>query len=160
LVSVSPNHPRQLQLVGKDSVLVENTVSLARPMQRDPGDVREFVRAVDVLHVAEHLHHEHAAVAVEGDRHRLHDLRLAQEQFKAVARRKLEGLQCIPRFDGLHRRLRRKGFGFISRKGSDREKGEKGARRHGGAKRVPGESGEEWGLSSPERVKFFPAAHR
>src|SRR3954470_9076887 len=54
-------------------------------MQRDPADRIKLARHVDIEHVAAILHHEHAAVAVEGDRRRLLNEGIGHDQLETIA---------------------------------------------------------------------------
>ena len=67
---------------------------------------------VDVLHVGAHLRDIHPAVAVENGHRRLLNLRLAQDQFDAIARRQLKKLLAVGRREkrrARHRWQRRRG---------------------------------------------------
>ncbi|NDD39743.1 MAG: hypothetical protein EB082_15280, partial [Verrucomicrobia bacterium] len=59
------DHAREFEVVSEDSVLVHDAVTLAGPVERDAALVREFARAIDVLHVGPHLSDEQAAIAIE-----------------------------------------------------------------------------------------------
>ena len=110
---------RQLQLVRKDAMHVVLAIALARPVHGHAARAHQFVRAIDVLHVAAHLRDVEPAIAIKSDANRLRDVRLAQDQLHAIPRRQLEGLLLLRRRESLHRRLRREVGGIIGKQAAE-----------------------------------------
>ena len=100
---------RQLQLVRKDAMHVVLAIALARPMHGHAARAHQFVRAIDVLHVAAHLRDVEPAIAIEGQANRL----------RAIPWRQLKGLLLLRRRESLHRRLRREVGGIIGKQAAE-----------------------------------------
>ena len=98
---------------GKDHLVDEHAVLLVDPVVVDVfvhGDAagrRELAGRIRVLHVAANLDHEHPAVAVEGNLHRLFDVRFGEDRFDTVPGREHEPLLFLCRRHGRDRLLRR-----------------------------------------------------
>ena len=93
-------------------------------MTRHAGLRREFIRAVDVLHVGPHLHDVEASVAVECHRHWFFDVRFAQHKFQPVAVRKLDGVEFLLRGNGGKQACGRQVFGGFGLGKNERGDGE------------------------------------
>ena len=123
------DHPRQKKVFEVGAVLVKHSVALAADVFADHAVRRDFVLAVDVLHVGAHLSHIHRAIGVEREGHRLLDLWFAEHQFQRIALRQSHGFQKLLRRVEGNLGLRREVVGRRNREGlqtAESEKGENG----------------------------------
>ena len=86
---------REHQLVEEHVVLLVDAVVVGILVHRDAAGWRELGGRVRILHVGADLEDEHAAVPVEGDLHRLFDVRLGQHGFDPVAGRQDEAFLLL-----------------------------------------------------------------
>ena len=86
------DHARDEEVIEIDAVLVEHAIALGALVQRDATLRLVLASAVDVLHVGAHFHDIHPTIAIKGEGHRLHDRRLAHDEFQGIAFGERDGL--------------------------------------------------------------------
>lgn len=59
-------------------------IALAADVLADNTTRRDFIGAIDVLHIGAHFGHIHRAVRIEGDGDGFFDLRFAEHEFERV----------------------------------------------------------------------------
>ena len=84
---------RQDQPIDEHRLLVHPAVAIGVLEHADAAERRALVGRGEILHVAEHLDHPHAAVGVPVDRDRVLHHRLARDQLGVIARRQKERLR-------------------------------------------------------------------